>query len=365
MPPYTPDDERVAADPTTSQEELWRLALDHPDLRPLIAMNPAAPKELRAGPSEGAQAPSSAAGGSPATTRRVVSAAAGDGEAGNRRKMVPVLVALMLAVTLVLVLAVTVVVLLGGQSPQVGSPAPGGEQTGASQEASGQPEATVTVTQTEVAEPANSPQGTASPVSLEALGAKGCEEAAADADLLVAYGWEYSNDSGWDTAHAEDLLERQIVRLEQACGRNYVMRVATMAERSGATDAVNATLYRIMATPVRPAPQGAFFYDLVVSPSGNIMCHLQGEYVSCNILEFSYQDCGWPHFDMYVGLDGVVGTCGPGVPSDRGGNVVTLQYGQSAAFGAFACTSESTGMTCWHTTTGHGFKLSRESYTDF
>lgn len=37
-----------------------------------------------------------------------------------------------------------------------------------------------------------------------------------------------------------------------------------------------------------------------------------------------------------------------------GNNLMTLEYGQSTASGAFACTSESTGMTCWHATTGHG-----------
>ena len=48
-----------------------------------------------------------------------------------------------------------------------------------------------------------------------------------------------------------------------------------------------------------------------------------------------------------------------------GNNLMTLEYGQSTASGAFACTSESTGMTCWHATTGPGFTLSRESFTDF
>lgn len=64
----TPDDKRAAADPATSQKELWRLALDYPDLRPVIAMNPAAPEELRANLLERTQAPSSVAVGSPPTT---------------------------------------------------------------------------------------------------------------------------------------------------------------------------------------------------------------------------------------------------------------------------------------------------------
>ena len=310
-----PDDKRAAADPATSQKELWRLALDRPDLRPVIAMNPAAPEELRANLLERTQARSSVAVGSPPTTWGVASS--GDEGARGRRKRFPMLVVLTLAVTLVLLLAVTVVVLYGGQSPRAESTAPGAGQRAAMQDASVQPgQSEATVAQTQATEPTAPSQRTTPPVTLDALGASGCAAAAEDAGLLVAYGSEYSNGSGWGTAHAEGQLERQIVRLQQACGRNYVMQVATMAERLGATAAVNTTLHKVMATPARPAPQGAFSYDMVASPSGNIMCHLQGEYVSCGIQKFSYQDCGWPRFDMYVGLDGVVGKCGPGVPSE-------------------------------------------------
>ena len=187
-----PDDKRAAADPATSQKELWRLALDYPDLRPVIAMNPAAPEELRANLLERTQAPSSVAVGSPPTTWGVASS--GDEEARGRRKRFPMLVVLTLAVTLVLLLAVTVVVLYGGQSPRAESTTPGG----AMQDASVQPgQSEATVAQTQATEPTAPSQRTTPPVTLDALGASGCAAAAEDAGLLVAYGSEYSNGSQW------------------------------------------------------------------------------------------------------------------------------------------------------------------------
>ena len=123
------------------------------------------------------------------------------------------LVVLTLAVTLVLLLAVTVVVLYGGQSPRAESTAPGAGQGAAMQDASVQPgQSEATVAQTQATEPTAPSQRTTPPVTLDALGASGCAAAAEDAGLLVAYGSEYSNGSGWGTAHAEGQLERQIVR---------------------------------------------------------------------------------------------------------------------------------------------------------
>jgi hypothetical protein len=40
----------------------------------------------------------------------------------------------------------------------------------------------------------------------------------------------------------------------------------------------------------------------------------------------------------------------------------TLGYGQSLSAGAITCDSEPTGMTCTDRSTGHFFRVSRESY---
>jgi len=40
----------------------------------------------------------------------------------------------------------------------------------------------------------------------------------------------------------------------------------------------------------------------------------------------------------------------------------TLGYGQSRSFGTITCDSEYTGMTCTDSSTGHYFRVSRETY---
>ena len=47
VPAHTPDDERRAADPSTEPEVLEYLAKAFPDLRPVVAANPAIPAVLR------------------------------------------------------------------------------------------------------------------------------------------------------------------------------------------------------------------------------------------------------------------------------------------------------------------------------
>ena len=47
VPAHTPDDERRAADPSTEPEVLEYLAKAFPDLRPVVAANPALPAVLR------------------------------------------------------------------------------------------------------------------------------------------------------------------------------------------------------------------------------------------------------------------------------------------------------------------------------
>ncbi|MFC7674236.1 hypothetical protein ACFQWH_14210 [Mycolicibacterium sp. GCM10028919] len=49
-------------------------------------------------------------------------------------------------------------------------------------------------------------------------------------------------------------------------------------------------------------------------------------------------------------------TGGAGIPGQ------TLVYGQSRSLGAVTCQSQPTGMTCTDTSTGHFFRVSRESY---
>lgn len=112
------------------------------------------------------------------------------------------------------------------------------------------------------------------------------------------------------------------------------------------------------------------------SPSGNIHCKMgyaQGTDpgVVCTIAHSTYagqcQSGGlvaWPQFGLWQGGS-------PSSPKDMpcvvGGNKTpispTLDYGQKTrSFGAISCDSEQSGVTCTDSSTGHFFRVSRESY---
>ena len=107
------------------------------------------------------------------------------------------------------------------------------------------------------------------------------------------------------------------------------------------------------------------------SPSGNVGCSLNPGGASCEIKDYT-----WfipPPPDYFVGGRGNVFilTRGnapvPGVwHSDHQfpDGSPTLDYGQSRTAGTITCksASESAGMTCTDSSTGHFFRVSRESY---
>ena len=100
-------------------------------------------------------------------------------------------------------------------------------------------------------------------------------------------------------------------------------------------------------------------YDgaLVMSPSENIACSF-----------LMFDGPGFPYLDCII-LEPFasfgVGTEGPGEDiSDRsdgpvGSTPVTLDYGEAATVGDFACLSQEIGMSCWNTKTNHGMFVSR------
>jgi hypothetical protein len=114
----------------------------------------------------------------------------------------------------------------------------------------------------------------------------------------------------------------------------------------------------------------------IVSPSGNITCvmlYFGGKNsANCQIKDFSYaieRDCsatagpGWHRGDNWHLDEG--DTALPTTACHNGQNVgypTTLPYGQSKTLGALICTSETTGVRCTDNSTGHFFRVSRESY---
>jgi Family of unknown function (DUF6636) len=104
------------------------------------------------------------------------------------------------------------------------------------------------------------------------------------------------------------------------------------------------------------------------SPSGNIGCVMWRHFTRCDIAHHSYPKPPKPRecFGDYDGGSIVVRR----VPrfecitdTALGGRV--LHYGKSVRVGRFRCISRRNGVQCQNRRTGHGFRLSRGSYTIF
>ncbi len=213
-----------------------------------------------------------------------------------------------------------------------------------------------------------SPSSTASAASLDRLGQTGCSAVSTDANLLVTFAKANSDDVKWRDLDSEGQVEQGIASLKQACGEEYVKQVAEKAKAGGATKSLATTLDRLMIADVKPIPNGALQLDRINSPSKNIDCVLYEDSVFCSLATQNYAsagipDCGSMMFNIYVDGNSQVGICNLGDPPST--TPTELAYGQSATNGGVACTSESTGMTCWVAKTGHGFTVSKQGYTKF
>lgn len=117
--------------------------------------------------------------------------------------------------------------------------------------------------------------------------------------------------------------------------------------------------------PVSPAPPDATAMSSVASPSGNIVCSLAGDIVSCSLREHRLSEhCPT---DQPVSVQ-VKGEAEPriGCGQDAGDpQAPQLDYGASATDGTVACTSRKDGMTCWNTVTGRGFMVARGTLDTF
>jgi hypothetical protein len=117
------------------------------------------------------------------------------------------------------------------------------------------------------------------------------------------------------------------------------------------------------------------------SPSGNIGCEMQdrddGTGVAvCKIHDRTWLspppggDCRFAGQDLILYRSGVTdqspAACVGVYPSQiwlaLDYNKVTLAYGQTHSVGPFTCESEPSGVTCTDNSTGHFFRVSRESY---
>ncbi|WP_022871842.1 hypothetical protein [Nesterenkonia alba] len=111
----------------------------------------------------------------------------------------------------------------------------------------------------------------------------------------------------------------------------------------------------------RPAPDDARQIGGFSTPTGNIHCQFGGGTVSCTIEDYDFDGpdgCDDP-VTLHVDASGATEmTCGAEV-SQQG---TVLDYDEAATEGDFACVSQFTGTECWSTEHGDGFHISRGEY---
>ena len=122
--------------------------------------------------------------------------------------------------------------------------------------------------------------------------------------------------------------------------------------------------------PALPTSTTTYSYQYVDTPSKNISCILSNEGVGCSILERNYassgmQDCPDREFSIVALAGRTEVRCGEEYLGQPGDTFHTLEYGETTMFSDYACTSQSKGMTCWNTITGRGFTISRKSLIRF
>jgi hypothetical protein len=135
------------------------------------------------------------------------------------------------------------------------------------------------------------------------------------------------------------------------------------------------------ATIAVPAPAHADNANLQFQdPPGNIRCVLDGQHAlaMCQIRDYTYvvpaglprDQSGGPcppgagagrDFRLDQGQPGYL-TCTYSALASGFGPWTTLDYGQTQSAGVIACDSEPSGMTCTDSTSGHFFRVSRDSY---
>jgi hypothetical protein len=159
------------------------------------------------------------------------------------------------------------------------------------------------------------------------------------------------------------------------------MTMTTVRRQLGLVTTIAATT-AVAALGMAATSHAAANEYLFQSPSGNIACDFTDQgagsaHLYCAIEAHSFD--GTPmnadtgkrctdhnvYFNMQQGMTPIVicdtdeAITGPLL--HRPG-LWTLGYGQSLAAGKITCDSQSTGMTCSDATTGHYFRVARDSY---
>ena len=133
-----------------------------------------------------------------------------------------------------------------------------------------------------------------------------------------------------------------------------------------------AALSAVLPAPSTALARAADSYYQFQSPSGNIDCGIgflnNNGFALCEIANHTWvapqrpPSCegGWGD---RIGMDqGSAPALSCHTDTLRGSTQPTLAYGSTRAAGEISCDSEPSGMSCTHASTGHFFRISRESY---
>ncbi len=118
-----------------------------------------------------------------------------------------------------------------------------------------------------------------------------------------------------------------------------------------------------------PAPSSAEVADTFSAPSGNIICTLGGDMVSCQINEThwtgaaGYEVCGDNRGALFtVDSKNTNYACANIAPPMNGKYISSLAYGSYVKNGNVACFSTQDGISCWNTISGKSFAIAREGW---
>ena len=118
-----------------------------------------------------------------------------------------------------------------------------------------------------------------------------------------------------------------------------------------------------------PAPSSAVVADTFSAPSGNSICTLGGDMVSCQINEThwtgaaGYEVCGDNRGALFtVDSKNTNYACANIAPSMNGKYISSLAYGSYVKNGNVACVPTEDGISCWNTISGNSFAIAREGW---
>ncbi|QRV02307.1 hypothetical protein JTE88_00650 [Arcanobacterium phocisimile] len=189
-------------------------------------------------------------------------------------------------------------------------------------------------------------------------------------DTLPFFDYVLATDSQqqWN-AKTQKVFTDALAKLDEHCAANktYLLAVQQALVNPQAPPQINALVKdATWITRVRPAPDDAQI------PTGrfttglrNIHCSMESDGTSCTINNYQWaapEGCSGKPATLRID---------PSMDEPKGGCLTAIvgeteyPYGTTLANNGYACTVESTGVTCWSEFTGHGFELSRERLNQF